>query len=97
MTDNFNTLIHEPKRLQICAFLDSVEEVEFQILREHLALSESALSKHFKSLEEAGYITVDKRGSGRKRTWVSLNDKGKAAFKSHVLALQEIIDFSGNQ
>ena len=88
---HFDPLIHEPNRLQICAYLDSISEVEFQALREYLDLSESALSKHIKALESADYIKAVKRGVGRKRTWIAFSDSGRRAFKDHVQALQRMI------
>ena len=44
----FDTVIHAPNRLQICALLDSTKELEFQIIREQLDVSDSVLSKHLK-------------------------------------------------
>jgi len=58
MSDNtgFNTIIHAPNRLRICAFLSPLEEAEFQIVRDELGVSDSVLSKHMKHLEGAGYV-----------------------------------------
>ena len=44
----FDTVIHAPNRLQICALLDSSKELEFQIIREQLDVSDSVLSKHLR-------------------------------------------------
>ena len=91
-SSQFNTLIHEPKRLQICAFLVSIKEAEFKMLRDRLALSDSALSKHIKSLEEASYVLLVKRAkNGRQRTWISLSADGRKAFKEHVKELKRIV------
>ena len=57
----FNALIHAPKRLHICAMLSASGELEFKLLREQLDVSDSVLSKHIKSLQEAGYVTVAKK------------------------------------
>ena len=46
----FDTVIHAPNRLQICALLDSSKELEFQIIREQLDVSDSVLSKHLKAV-----------------------------------------------
>ena len=76
-TYRFDKIIHAPNRLQICAFLVQLEEAEFQLLRAELAVSDSVLSKHIKSLEEAGYVAVVKRRDfGHRRTWVSLTAAG---------------------
>ena len=57
----FDTVIHAPNRLQICALLDSSKELEFQIIREQLDVSDSVLSKHLKVLEDANYVQLSKK------------------------------------
>jgi DNA-binding MarR family transcriptional regulator len=88
----FNPLIHGQNRLQICAILTLTAEVEFKVLREKLEVSDSVLSKHLKSLEEAYYVRLSKRTDmGRQRTWLSLSPDGRKAYSGHVKALQEIV------
>lgn len=88
----FDPLIHAPNRLQICATLDTVDRVEFALLREQLGVSESVLSKHVKALEDAGYVTVTKgTREGRVRSWASFTKQGKAAYRAHVAALRAIV------
>jgi len=85
-------LIHAPNRLQICAMLATSAELDFKLIKEHLGVSDSVLSKQLKQLEEAEYIQTTKRTSfGRPYTWVKLTNTGLAAFESHVSALKEII------
>ena len=92
ITPIIDTTIHSPIRLQICALLSNAKELEFKVLREQLEISDSVLSKHIKQLSDADYINIDKRTTnGRQYTWVSLNHKGSAAYKSHVAALKKII------
>lgn len=92
-TPKLDLLIHAPNRLQICVLLTSSAEMEFKVLKEHLEVSDSVLSKHLKALEGAGYISHKKRKyMGRPRTWLSLTSKGKSAFKAHIRALKEIVD-----
>ena len=88
----FDTLIHGENRLKICAMLALTVEIEFKVLREKLAVSDSVLSKHLKSLEEADYVCLIKRSDfGRQRTWLSLSVNGRIAYNEHVKALQEIV------
>jgi DNA-binding MarR family transcriptional regulator len=88
----FDHLIHAPNRLQICAFLEAVEEIEFTIVRDQLNVSDSVLSKHIKSLQDEDYVLIDKRTSdGRQRTWLSLTSKGRKAYIEHVNELKNII------
>ena len=95
-TNNFDTLIHAPNRLMICAVLAPLNEIEFSLLKEQLGVSDSVLSKHIKALADAGYLELQKITSGgRQRTWLSLTSQGLKAYNNHVKALQEIVN-AGN-
>lgn len=86
----FDTVIHAPGRLQICAIL-SAAEAEFAMVRDAIQVSDSVLSKHVKTLEEAGYVAVRKAAQGgRQRTWLSLTPAGRTAFASHVAELNRL-------
>lgn len=86
----FDTVIHAPGRLQICAIL-SAAEAEFAMVRDAIQVSDSVLSKHIKTLEEAGYVAVRKAAQGgRQRTWLSLTLAGRTAFASHVAELNRL-------
>ncbi|MEN5115039.1 transcriptional regulator [Brevundimonas diminuta] len=86
----FDTVIHAPGRLQICAIL-SAAEAEFAMVRNAIQVSDSVLSKHVKTLEEAGYVAVRKAAQGgRQRTWLSLTSAGRTAFASHVAELNRL-------
>jgi DNA-binding MarR family transcriptional regulator len=88
----FDSLIHAPNRLKICALLAPIASLEFITLCEQLGVSDSVLSKHIKSLDDAGYVVINKKTSeGRQRTWLSLSPKGRKAFNGHVEALKEIV------
>lgn len=92
MTPRFDAIIHAPPRLQICARLAAVETADFATIREMLDVSESVLSKHIKTLEEAGYVAVRKAASdGRQRTWLSLTSAGRKAFAAHAAALRALV------
>ncbi len=87
----FDTVIHAPGRLQICALLSGIDDAEFAMIRDRLEVSDSVLSKHLKQLEEAGYVTLRKAASeGRQRTWISLTSSGRKAFASHVAELTRL-------
>ena len=89
---SFDSTIHAPNRLQICALLAPLDDAEFQFLRDSLEVSDSVLSKHIKQLEEAGYVKQRKeKVDGRQRTWVYLTDIGRSAFANHVEALKSIV------
>lgn len=87
----FDTVIHAPGRLQICAMLASVMEGEFATLRDAIGVSDSVMSKHVAQLEDAGYVAVRKAAqNGRSRTWLSLTPTGHKAFAAHVAELNRL-------
>jgi DNA-binding MarR family transcriptional regulator len=89
----FDDLIHPATRLSIVALLASADWIDFAFVRDKLGLSDSALSKQFSTLEEAGYISVDRPVSDRRRrVRVRLTSQGRAAFDGHVAALRAVID-----
>ncbi|MEU8220055.1 Winged helix DNA-binding domain-containing protein [Micromonospora coriariae] len=95
-TARFDELIHAPTRLSLVSLLAATEWAEFRYLREHLGLSDSALSKQLTTLEQAGYVEIRKSFVGKRpRTSVTLSRAGRAAFDGHVAALQEIVARSG--
>ena len=88
----FDEVIHAPNRLQICAYLASLAEIEFMTLRDFLGVSDSVLSKHLKLLADAGYLDVSKRAeNGRQRTWIALSRDGRRAYQNHVRELKRIV------
>ena len=88
----FNALIRAPNRLKLCALLASAAEIEFMVLRNHLEVSDSVLSKQIKLLREAGFVKLIKRKEyGRQRTWISLSNRGHKAFVDHVGELKKIV------
>jgi DNA-binding MarR family transcriptional regulator len=88
----FDELIHPSTRLSIVALLAATDWVEFAFVRDRLGLSDSALSKQFATLEDAGYITIERPlANRRRRVQVRLTDTGRRAFDGHVAALHQIV------
>jgi len=88
----FDELIHPSTRLSVVAILASTDWADFSFVRDRLGLSDSALSKQFATLEDAGYMIVERPVSDhRRRVRVRLTAAGRAAFAGHVAALQELI------
>lgn len=88
----FDIIIHAPNRLQICALLETSKELEFQVVKEQLDVSDSVLSKHLKVLEDVNYVQITKRTEfTRQRTWLSLTSLGRKAFKNHLTELKRIV------
>lgn len=88
----FDAVVHAPNRLQICALLAAVEDVDFATVRDTLEVSDSVLSKHLRVLEEAGYVTLSKQTvRARVRTRTALTAAGRIAFAGHVAELQRLV------
>jgi DNA-binding MarR family transcriptional regulator len=91
----FDAVIHAPLRLQICGILSEIQQAEFGAVRDSLGVSDSVLSKHVRTLHEAGYVSVRKATvSSRVHTWISLTKAGKRAFAAHVAELQRLAGVS---
>lgn len=74
------------------AALNERESAEFTFLRDLLDLTDGNLGAHLRRLEEEGYVSIEKTFVERKpRTYVSLTDKGRRAFRAHVGALRQIL------
>jgi len=90
-----DAVIHQPVRLQIMAALGRLrarEQVDFAFLKEKLMLTDGNLGAHLLTLEQAGYIAVEKTFVARRpKTYLSATPKGRQAFVSHVSALQSIL------
>lgn len=88
----FDELIHPSTRLSIVALLAAADWAEFSFVRERLALSDSALSKQLSTLEEAGYVDIERPvRDRRRRVRARLTPAGRAAFDGHVAALRQIV------
>jgi DNA-binding MarR family transcriptional regulator len=88
----FDEVIHPATRLSIVALLAASDWVEFAFIRDQLTLSDSALSKQLSTLDEAGYVHIERTVSNhRRRVLARLTPAGRAAFRGHVAALQEIV------
>lgn len=88
---HLDPVIHSPLRLQICAILSAADEVEFSLVRDEVAVSDSVLSKHVKQLEDAGYLQVRKATmASRQRTWLSLTKTGTRALTTYLRTVKRL-------
>lgn len=84
-------LIHSPVRLSMMAALAAADSIDFRQLRDLVEVSDSLLSKHISTLEEAGYVNVKKGYEGKRpRTWLSLSENGRTAYEEYVAVLASI-------
>ena len=68
------------------------EKADFNYLKEMLKLTDGNLASHLRTLENKGYISVNKKFVGRKtQTNYYSTNEGKIAFKQHLNALEKLI------
>lgn len=85
-------IIHSRIRLAAMAVLVGVESADFTFLREKVGATDGNLSVHLRKLEEARYVTVDKRFVDRKPvSSYKLTAKGRRAFELYVERLESLI------
>lgn len=91
-------VVHQRVRLGILALIEPAEDVDFQLLRDSLELTDGNLSRHLQVLEDAGYLRIDKTFEGKRpRTRVSITREGRQALDAEVKALRELVAGIGNR
>ncbi|HEY5347829.1 MAG TPA: transcriptional regulator [Rhizomicrobium sp.] len=94
--DQPDSIIHQPVRLRIMAALKSVppaEKLEFVRLRAIVDATEGNLGAHLTTLEQAGYIALEKDFAGKKpRTRAQMTKAGRRAFEDYTGYLRDIIE-----
>jgi DNA-binding MarR family transcriptional regulator len=87
-------IIHAPARLRIMAALMALvpnSQVAFSALGKTLGLTDGNLGAHLQTLEEAGYVKIEKTFVNRKPcTYVRTTARGRGRFEEHLEALREI-------
>jgi DNA-binding MarR family transcriptional regulator len=95
MVEQPDALIHQPVRLKVMAALKALpgaEQIEFVRLRKIVDATEGNLGAHIQTLEQAGYIAVEKDfAQNRPRTRVKLTKTGRRAFEDYVGYLRDLI------
>lgn len=91
--DDIDAVIHERVRLAVVSALAVSPELSFNELKTMLGLTDGNLSAHARTLEEAGYLVIDKTFRGRRpHTTMRLTLKGRKAFERYLGTLRQIID-----
>ena len=92
--ENLNKIFDSRVRLGIMSVLLVNEEVNFNELKELIEITDGNLASHLKTLEENGFIKVQKGFIGRKtNTTYMVTKSGEKAFKVHLEALEKMIKF----
>lgn len=86
---------HAPARLGIMTLLLQWGKASFADLKRGLGLTDGNLGAHIRVLEDAAYVSVDKRFEGRKpKTLVSATTAGRRAFRAYLAQLEQVIEMA---
>lgn len=91
--DNIDPVIHERARLAIVSALAVSGEMSFNELKTSLSLTDGNLSAHSRTLEQAGYVEVEKSFRDRRPlTKMRLTPRGREAFRNYLVELRRIVE-----
>ena len=94
--NELDPVIHAPARLRVVVTLATLRDgdnLSFTRLQDLLGLTPGNLITHLRKLEDAGYVTTVKSGSGvTARTSVSLSQQGRKALDSYTAVLRQLLD-----
>jgi DNA-binding MarR family transcriptional regulator len=92
MFKDLDPILHSQLRLSIVSILMSIEEANFNFIRESTNATSGNISIQIKKLHEAGYINVKKSFKNNyPNTTISMTDKGREAFENYVNNLKKYI------
>jgi DNA-binding HxlR family transcriptional regulator len=90
--EKLDRVIHERGRLAIMSLLAATESFSFKELKQTLGMTDGNLSVHMRTLEESGYVSIQKSFVNRKPlTEYSLTPEGRQAFDEYIQTLGEIV------
>lgn len=90
--ENLDRVLEHRVRLQIMSVLVANESYDFNSLKEVIGLTDGSIASHMKALEKEKYISIIKTFIERKpNTRYKATERGKAVFKKHLDALEELI------
>jgi len=87
-----NKIFDSRVRIGIMSTLMVNENISFNDLKSLMDVTDGNLASHLKTLEESGYLKVQKGFIGRKtNTLYSITKAGEKSFRMHLDALEAII------
>lgn len=93
MLKELNPIIHSQLRLAIMTLLVSVEEADFNYLKEQTNATSGNISVQLDKLSSAGYIMVTKEFVGKRiRTSCRLTEEGKRAMEEYIETLKSYLN-----
>lgn len=89
---SLDRVIHERLRLGIVSALSVNDALTFKDLKKILATTDGNLSVHSRKLEEAGYVSCEKKFEGRvPRSEYRLTAKGRTALEGYIEHMEALI------
>jgi DNA-binding MarR family transcriptional regulator len=96
INEELDPVIHVPARLRIVVTLAALppgDDLSFTRLQDVIGLTPGNLITHLRKLDDAGYVTTEKNGSGvSARTSVALTNTGRAALDRYTSVLRQLLD-----
>ena len=90
---DIDRVVHSPARLMILAYLAAVDSADFIFLMNQVNLTRGNLSSHLNTLEEAGYVSIQKEFVDKMpRTLIRLTDSGREAIQVYREKMRTVID-----
>lgn len=87
-----NPVVHGRLRLALLSLLSGVDQADFTWLRAKTEATDGNLGAQLLKLEEAGYVTVEKKFVSRKPQSVyRITEPGRQALAEYVQALKQIL------
>lgn len=87
-----NKIFDNRIRLGVMSIVMVNEDVSFNDLKQMLEVTDGNLATHLQTLEESGYIKVQKGFIGRKtNTTYAVTKAGEKAFNDHISGLEKMI------
>ncbi len=78
LIEDIDRVIHEPARLMILIYLNTLAQVDFTFLLFKTGLTKGNLSSHLLKLEQAEYIEINKQFINKMpNTAINISDLGK--------------------
>jgi DNA-binding MarR family transcriptional regulator len=90
---DLDRVVHSPARLMILAYLAAVDSADFIFLMNQVGLTRGNLSSHLNTLEEAGYVDIQKEFVDKvPRTLIRLTEAGRNAIQTYREQMRTVIE-----
>jgi len=90
---NLNTILHQPVRTRIVAYLSTRGESTFNELKKVLEVTDGNLDSHLKKLLSVKYIASKKQAGikGKQQTLYTLSKTGELQFGNYIEDLKRLL------